>query len=167
VHYLEGGEVLWIKFKVGTFMPHLPTRKFRDSETMLPQAAARESFWLHGSAWQFPDFGNADTFVDQLTRADILACDPLVHDALQGHTPDVSPRTLRHRFLRATGVSQKHIFQHQRAMQATALLQAGNSILDTAFETGFFDQSHLTHSLKQFTGFTPAQIANFYNTTTL
>jgi hypothetical protein len=29
-----GGEVLWIKFKLGVFMPHLPTRNFLDQEMM-------------------------------------------------------------------------------------------------------------------------------------
>src|SRR5437899_8158551 len=55
VPYTEGAEILWIKFKLGTFMPHLPTRAFLDKETILP-GAARKSFWLKGSAWQFPDF---------------------------------------------------------------------------------------------------------------
>jgi hypothetical protein len=164
VHYLEGGEVLWIKFKLGTFMPHLPTRKFRDRETMLPGAASRQSFWLNGSAWQFPDFDNADTFVNRLVRQEILVCDPLINDALNGHPPNVSPRTLRHRFLRATGLSQNHIFQYERAQQAASLLRQGTPILDTVFETGYFDQSHLTRAIKHFTGFTPAQIAKFYNT---
>ena len=26
-HYAEGAEILWIKFKLGAFMPHLPTRE--------------------------------------------------------------------------------------------------------------------------------------------
>ena len=34
----------------------------------------------------------------------------------------------------------------------------GVSILDTAYEAGYFDQPHLTRSLKQFIGRTPAQI---------
>ena len=47
-------EILWIKFKLGAFMPHLPTRDFRETETQLPEASSR-SFWLKGAAWQFPD----------------------------------------------------------------------------------------------------------------
>ena len=53
----EGGEILWIKFKLGTFMPHLRVRDFLDVETSLPEAASN-SFWLKGSTWQFPDFEN-------------------------------------------------------------------------------------------------------------
>jgi hypothetical protein len=33
------------------------------------------------------------------------------------------------------------------------------SILDTVGETGYFDQAHLTNSLKRFMGQTPVQIA--------
>ena len=52
-HYAEGAEILWIKFKLGAFMPHLPTGRFLDTETVLPGASSR-SFWLKGSAWEFP-----------------------------------------------------------------------------------------------------------------
>jgi hypothetical protein len=35
-HYAEGAEILWIKFKHCAFMPHLPARRFLDTETVLP-----------------------------------------------------------------------------------------------------------------------------------
>ena len=35
----EGAEILWIKLKLGTFMPHMPTSDFLDVETILPTAA--------------------------------------------------------------------------------------------------------------------------------
>jgi hypothetical protein len=40
-HYAEGAEILWIKFKLGAFMPHLPAGRFRDTETVLPSASSR------------------------------------------------------------------------------------------------------------------------------
>jgi hypothetical protein len=150
-------EMLWIKFKLGTFMPHLPTREILESETSLPEASSR-SFWLKGSAWQFPDYENADTFIQKLVREEVLAYDPLVNDVLQGETPEMSPRTVRHRFLRAAGLPQGHILQFERAQRAADLLRQGWSILDTVYEAGYFDQPHLTRSLKQFIGYTPAQI---------
>jgi len=153
----EGAEILWIKFKLGAFMPHLPTRTFLDSETVLPEAASN-SFWLNGSAWQFPDFENVDTFVDWLVREGVLVCDPVVNAALQDQLPETPSRTVRHRFLRATGLTQRYIRQMKRAQQAAALLEQGISILDTVHEAGYFDQPHLTRSLKHFVGKTPAQI---------
>ena len=89
---------------------------------------------------------------------EVLAYDPLVNAVLQGEPTEMSPRTVRHRFLRATGLTQSHILQFERARQAERLLQQGWSILDTVFEAGYFDQPHLTRSLKQFIGYTPAQV---------
>jgi methylphosphotriester-DNA--protein-cysteine methyltransferase len=60
--------------------------------------------------------------------------------------------------MRATGLTQNHIHQFQRAQRAAALLQQGFSILDTVVEAGYFDQPHLTRSLKQWIGHTPAQV---------
>jgi AraC-like DNA-binding protein len=158
VSWTAGGEILWIKLKPGTFMPRLPFKNLVDKETVLPEAAARDSFWLNGSAWKFPNYENADTFIDRLVRDEILVSDPVVSAALQDQPQEMSPRTLRHRFLRATGLSQTHLRQIERAQRAAALLEQGVSILDTVFEAGYFDQSHLTRALKQFIGHTPAQI---------
>ncbi|MBD2683429.1 MULTISPECIES: helix-turn-helix domain-containing protein, partial [Nostoc] len=77
---------------------------------------------------------------------------------IQGYTPDISVRSLQYRFLRATGLTQKTIQQIERAHCAVSLLEQGTSILDTSFKLGYFDQAHLTNSLKHFIGKTPAQI---------
>jgi AraC-like DNA-binding protein len=156
--WAEGAEILWIKLKLGTFMPHMPTRKLLDMETILPEAAS-QSFWLKGSAWQFPDCDDVETFVDRLARDDVLVRDPVVSAALQDQLPEMPSRTVRHRFVQATGLTQSHIQQMKRAQHAEALLRQGVSILDTVFEAGYFDQPHLTRSLKQFIGYTPAQIS--------
>ncbi|MBA3631158.1 MAG: helix-turn-helix domain-containing protein [Actinobacteria bacterium] len=52
----------------------------------------------------------------------------------------------------------KPIRQIERAQQAATLLQRGNPISDAVHEVGYFDQPHLTRSLKQWIGLTPAQI---------
>jgi hypothetical protein len=158
VPYSEGAEILWIKLKLGTFMPHLPLRGILDAETILPGAASR-SFWLKGTAWQFPNFENTEAFIDRLARAEVLARDPVVNALREGASPEMPSRTLRYRFLRATGLAQSHIRQFERAQQATALLQQGVSILDAVYELGYYDQPHLTRALKRWIGHTPAQIA--------
>lgn len=154
----EGAEILWIKFKLGVFMPHLPVQDFLDVERPL-QEATRKSFWLKSAIWELPDFENVDTFVNKLVRDEILVLDPVVNAMLNNQLPDVSSRTMRHHFLRATGLTRSRIFQMKQAQQAKTLLQQGVSILDTVHETGYFDQPHLTRSLKQFIGYTPAQIS--------
>jgi methylphosphotriester-DNA--protein-cysteine methyltransferase len=81
-----------------------------------------------------------------------------VNAALQDQLPEMSPRTVRYRFLRATGLTQNHIRQFERAQRAEVLLKQGTPILDVVHRLGYFDQPHLTRSLKQFIGYTPAQI---------
>src|SRR5581483_5649799 len=63
----KDAEILWVKFKLGTFMPHLPTRRFVNAEIALPGATS-QSFWLRGSAWQIPDFENVEPFVKRLAH---------------------------------------------------------------------------------------------------
>jgi len=91
-------------------------------------------------------------------RDEVLIRDPVVNAVLQGHPQEMSSRTVRHRLLRTTGLTQSHIYQVERAQRAAALLRQGVSILDTVYEAGYFDQPHLTRSLKQWIGHTPAQI---------
>jgi AraC-like DNA-binding protein len=154
----QGAEILWIKFKLGVFMPHLPTKNYLDGEQVLPDASS-ERFWWKGAARQFPDFENVESFIERLVREDDLVRDPVVSAALQDEPLDMSSRTVRHRFLQATGQTQSHIRQYERAIKAASLLRHGVPILDTVFEAGYFDQPHLTRSLKQFVGYTPAQIS--------
>ena len=123
-----------------------------------PADASSRSFWLTGSAWEFPGHENAETFVERLGRGGALVRDPLVDAALRGRPLDLSPRTVRHRFLRATGLTRGRIRQIERAQSAAALLQRGRLISDAVHEVGYYDQPHLTRSLKQWVGHTPAQI---------
>jgi len=151
------GEWLGILLKLGTFLPHLPTRTLVDADVNLP-AVSRNSFWLFGSIFQLPDYDNADTFVDWLVRKDLLARDPVVDAALQGQLQDRSMSTIQRRFRRSTGLTQSAARQIERARYATHLLQQGVSILDAVEQAGYFDQPHLTRSLKYLIGQTPAQI---------
>src|SRR5690606_37522645 len=152
-------ELFGITFKLGTFMPHLPVKTLLDrQDAVLPEASSK-SFWLHGSAWEIPTFENADVFVNRLIRQGILVRDPMIEAALQGHTPALSIRSLQYRFVQVTGLTHKLIQQIERARRAATLLEQGTSIIDTAYELGYFDQAHLTNSLRRFIGKTPAQIA--------
>lgn len=156
---VEDAEFFGIVFKLGTFMPHLPLTTIMDRADLTLPEAANQSFWLNSSTWEFPTFDNADTFVNQLIREGILVHDPVVNAALSGQEPHLSLRSVQYRILRATGLTQSTIRQIERAKQAVILLQQGISILDTLHELGYFDQAHLTRSLKRFIGQTPAQIA--------
>ncbi len=155
-----GAEYFGIRFMAGVFMPHMPANTVMDRrDQSLPSATGR-SFWLQGSAWEFPEYENVDTFVDRLVRDNLLVYDPIVKAALRNEPMDLSLRTIQRRFLQATGLSQSTIQQIERARQAVSLLRQGRSILDVTYQAGYFDQPHLTRSLKQFIGLTPAQILN-------
>jgi hypothetical protein len=154
-----GAEFLGITFKLGAFMPHLPPQNLRDMQDVNLPEANSQAFWLHGSAWQFPNYENVDTFIARLVREGLLVIDPLVGTVLQGHAQAYSIRSVQYRFLHATGLTNKTVRQITRAQQAYALLESGGSILDTVAQAGYADQPHLTRALKRYMGLTPAQIA--------
>ena len=156
---LVGSEFFGIVFRHGTVLPYLPPSTLVDGDVNLPDASGK-SFWLNGAAWQFPDYENADTFVDRLVREERLVCDPVVESALRGEPQELSPRSVQRRFLQATGLTQGSIRQIERARRATMLLQQGASIIDTVAVAGYADQAHMTRALKHFIGKTPAQIIN-------
>ena len=158
----EDAEFLGIIFKHGTYMPHLPATKLVDEEIHLPETG-KNSFQLFGDTWEFPDFENVDTFVKRLIREGLLAHDQVVDDALRGNTQGLSLRSVQRHFLQVTGLTYKTIQQIERARQALALLQNGVSIPETTYQTGYFDQSYLTRSVKRLLGQTPAQIVKSSN----
>jgi AraC-like DNA-binding protein len=151
------GEWLGIVLKLGAFLPDLPTSRLVDDGVNLP-VMSETSFWFSGSAWQFPTYDNADTFIDQLRRKGLLAREPIVEDALRGGLTDRSLSAVQRRFLRATGLTRSMVQQIERARYATHLLQQGASIPDAVLAAGYFDQPHLTRALKRFIGQTPAEI---------
>jgi hypothetical protein len=153
------GEWFAIRFKLGTFMPHFPTGERRDGKDVLLPNAASSSFWLNGSAWEYPNFENAETFVKRLADKGSVRVDPFVLDQAENRHRDVSKRTVQRRYLLTTGMTRSTAVQIERARRATLLLRQGRSILDVVFETGYYDQAHLTRSLKHFVGLTPAEIS--------
>lgn len=172
IHCPADGEWFAIRFAAGTFMPQLPVARLLDGQDVTLPQATRGRFLLNGSAWEHPNFENAETFVSRLVRTGVIARDPAVTAALQGEPQALSRRSAQRHFLQATGMTYGRLRQIERARHATNLLRRGVSIIDTVHEAGFFDQAHLTRSLRHLIGLTPAKIANeerqlsfLYNTT--
>ena len=152
------GEWFAIRFKAGTFMPALPvSRLLNGSDINLP-GSMRSRFRLDGSAWEIPNFDNAEVFVDRLVRRGLLVRDAAVAAALAGDADALNARTAQRHFLNATGMSQAAMRQIERARQATLLLRDGLPPGEAAAEAGYFDQAHLTRSLRRFVGLTPGGI---------
>jgi AraC-like DNA-binding protein len=152
------GDWFAIRFRLGTFMPLLLPGDLRDrNDVTLPNATGR-SFWLNGSAWEFPNFENAETFVERLVRRGLIAEDRLVRATLDDEARELSTRTEQRRFLSVTGLTRGAIHQIERARRATNLLRRGTSILDACAAAGYYDQAHFTRSLQRWIGQTPAQV---------
>jgi AraC-like DNA-binding protein len=162
------GEWIGILFKFGTFMPLFPIITLLDRGIALPEATGQH-FWLDSAVWEIPTYENVETFVDRLVHQQVLLREPMIETVLHGQAHPVSSRSAQRYFIRATGLTHSDARLIERARYATSLLRQGRSILDTVYEAGYFDQPHLTRSLKRFIGHTPAQIIDqqlsfLYNT---
>lgn len=153
------GEWFGVLFKLGTFMPLMRSSDLRDRNDVTLPNATRRSFWLNGSAWEFPNFENMETFVNRLVRSGLIMSDRTVEGAIRGELQKVTTRTEQRRVLRVTGLTRGAIYQIERARRATYLLKQGTPILDVVHEAGYYDQAHLTRSLQRFIGQSPARIA--------
>ena len=155
----DDGEWTCIRFKAGTFMPRFLPGILRDHNDVTLPHATEESFWVNGSVVEYPDFENAEMFVDRLFQSGVLSRDPVVVESLKRRPTELSLRTAQRHFLRSVGVPFAMFRQIERARYATRLLRDGVSILEVIGRAGYFDQAHLTRALKRFIGETPSRIA--------
>jgi len=148
-----------VLFKLGAFMPRMRPGDLRDrSDLTLPKF--HEALVLaRGSTWEFPTFENIETFVNRLVRAGLIVTDPVVEAAIRGGPQDIAPRTEQRRVMQVTGLTRTAIHQIWRARQSARLLQAGTPIMDVVFRSGYYDQAHLSHSMRRYIGLSPARIA--------
>lgn len=94
------GQWVGIRFKPGAFMPNfLPLSLRNHSDVTLPPATSR-SFWLNGSAWDYPGFENAETFVKRLMKSSLLRRDSVVEDTIDRRPRELSLRSAQRRFLK-------------------------------------------------------------------
>ena len=140
-------------------MPALPVNKLLNGNDVNLPGAFRNRFRLDGSSWDFPDDNTAEVFVSRLAQRGLITRDPAVVAVLDGDITAIANRRTQRHFLLATGMSHTAMRQIERARTATQLLRAGLSPTEAAIEAGYFDQAHLTRSLRQLIGLTPARIA--------
>ncbi len=152
------GEWFAIRFKAGSFMPGLPVSRLINGNDVNLPGAFRGRVKLNGSAFEIPNFQNAEVFVDRLVRRGWLVRSEAVVAALAGDQTALLARTAQRHFLHATGMSHTALKQIERARRATVLLREGLSPGEVAAETGYFDQAHLTRSLRRLIGLTPGSI---------
>ena len=152
------GEWLAIRFRLGTYLRRLSTAALIDHQNVqLPMHGTRR-FWFSGLSWELPTFDNAEDFVARWALAGIIARSHAADSVVAGDVDWMSQRSVQRHFVRATGMTLGSFRQIERARHAADLLMSGRSILDTTFEAGYFDQAHLTRSLKQLVGMTPSRL---------
>jgi methylphosphotriester-DNA--protein-cysteine methyltransferase len=116
-------------------------------------------FWFSGLIWELPRYDNAEDFVARLARAGVIARSHAADAAVEGDVDWMSRRSVQRHFRRATGMTFSSFRQIERARHAAVLLKSGRSILDVTVDAGYFDQAHLTRSVRQLIGMTPARLA--------
>jgi hypothetical protein len=152
------GEWLAIRFRPGTFLPQIPTALLLNhSDLNCPTRGDR--FWFAGRTWEIPSFENAETFVGHLARLGIIARDGAVSAVVSGDPQPLTVRSVQRHFLRTIGMTHGQFRQIERARQAADLLRDGWSILEVVDSVGYFDQAHLTRSLRHLIGLTPAKLS--------
>jgi len=152
-------EWIGIRFRLGTFLPRLLPAHLRDGHDANLPAATTRSCWFNGSAIEYPTFDHAEAFIARLARRGDIQRDPQVDAALRGRLSSrMSLRTVQRHVWRATGLTMSTFRQIERARQATNLLKSGVPILDVVRLAGYYDQAHLTRSLKHRIGQTPTQL---------
>jgi helix-turn-helix protein len=152
------GEWFAIRFRPGTYFPSLPAWRLIDGNDANLPAASSRSFWLHGTRWQHANFENAETFVARLEKAGVIARDATVAAALEGDSQILSLRSIQRRFRAVCGITHTALRQIERARHAAVLLTHGAPISEAQHEAGFYDQAHLTRSMRRYVGATPATI---------
>jgi AraC-like DNA-binding protein len=151
------GEWLGVRFTLGTFLRQHPASALIDRhDEQVPDVGGR--FCLDGFQWDYPTFDNVETFVNRLVHRGVITRNEAVVATLDGDHVDCSRRTRQRHFVQATGVTHASVRQIERARYATRLLQRGVAILDAVHDAGYFDQAHLTRSLRHYIGQTPAGI---------
>lgn len=153
-----GGEWVAVRFRLGVYLPMLPTGRMLDhADVNLPVTDG----WFHlgDSSWELLDFDNAEALVAGLAGRGVIAKDPAVTAIVRDEPAGLTSRSVQRHFQRATGMTHGMLRRIERARQATNLLRAGMPILDAVHEAGYFDQAHLSRSVKMLIGQTPAQIA--------
>jgi hypothetical protein len=153
------GEWFGVLLKLGVFLPLMRCGDLLDRKDVTLPGATKRSFWLAGSAWEFPNYDNMESFVNRLARRGLIQNDHVAAATIRGESQGITTRTEQRRVLHATGLTQGTIHQIERARRATLRLKQGIPILDVVHEAGYYDQAHLTRSLQRFVGQSPARIA--------
>ncbi|TCC56180.1 AraC family transcriptional regulator [Kribbella pittospori] len=153
-------EFFGVDFRLGAYLPMFPPAGLTNMRDAVLPTLADGRILLDGQAWEMPTAQNIDVFIDRLQRAGLMVVDPMIEELRYGGSVRmVSKRTAQSRFVRAVGLPLRTLELIERARRAVRLLHAGKTIAEVTVEAGYYDQPHLTRSLRQMIGHTPAEVA--------
>lgn len=113
-----------------------------------------ESFFIGTDKYPIPRFDTLEDFCGELASDGIIS-----HTNRQfGKQAALSLRSEQRNHRQATGITRKQLQQIKRAERAVVLLEKGMKPGDVAVEVGYADQAHMTRSLKNLQGKTPARV---------
>jgi AraC-like DNA-binding protein len=148
-----------IRFRLGTVPSGLAISRIVDGGVTLPDGFTGTFRW-HGTSWQLPTYDDAECLVQRWEREDLIGRDPIVEEVLRGARPELSLRTVQRRFVSTTGLPHRAVRQIELARLAAVRLRDGAAPAEVTYELGYYDQAHLTRSLRRYLGSTPATLAN-------
>ncbi|HEX6462564.1 MAG TPA: helix-turn-helix domain-containing protein [Candidatus Saccharimonadales bacterium] len=152
-----GDEVLTIRLRTGVYLPFIAGARLADTDTFLPNAGSKH-FWLHGSRIAFPNFDNAEIFIEQLAMLGLLSRNISLENALENRSSRNSIRTMQRLSLATTGLTMSCIRQIKRAEQAKGLLATNYPFTRVAYDVGYSNPGHMTNAFKYFFGRTPSAL---------
>jgi AraC-like DNA-binding protein len=156
LHCPSGAEYFGGEFRLGAYLPAFPPTQLANLQDAVLPTLPDGRIVLAGREWEMPTPENLDVFVDRLERAGLLVFDPLVEEVLRGS--DAPERTAQSRFRRAVGLSRRKLRVIARAHDAVRRLRAGAAIEDVVSDLDYYDQPHLTRTLRALIGHTPAEL---------
>jgi hypothetical protein len=153
-------EYFGVDFRLGAYLPMFPPAGLADGQDCVLPRLPDGRILLGGRAWEVPTPQNVDVFIDRLERAGLLVVDPMIEELWHGGAVRGLPeRTAQSRFVRAVGLSRRTLQVIARARHAARRLRAGAAVADVVCEAGYYDQPHLTRSLRRLIGHTPVDVA--------
>jgi hypothetical protein len=152
-----GDRSVVVSFAAGTYLPWLKGASFTDNFVMLPMVDDTH-FQLAGHTFPWPTFSNIEELIGQMTKLGVLASNSIVDGILKDAPKATSKRSVERHFKATTGLTPKKLADIRRAQQAVRILKAGESPSIAAIEAGYYDQPHMSRSLKRLMDSLPSDV---------
>jgi hypothetical protein len=157
--YKAGEQSVVIQFTAGAYLPDFKGAPFTNNFIMLPLPDDTH-FELAGHIFPWPTFENAEELIAEMVRLRALANDDIVNSVLHGTPKASSKRSIERRFKTTTGLSPKKLADIRRAQEAVRMLKSGKDPSTTAADAGYYDQPHMSKSLKKLMDSLPSDVDN-------